>query len=278
MLFQRAAVTLTLGPLALWLIYLGGWALFVPLIVLMLIASVEFGRMLRALDLHYPQLLVSTFIAILYIVPMVTIGDDALVWSTLTLFIGFVLITLTALFNYETGKERAALSLFTSFGTVMLIGWLGMHILLLRNIDPASGSSSWEWTMIAILATWSADVGAYLVGSFLTGRVLGRHAFTPRLSPKKTYEGFFGGIVFSATLATAVGTIAFGMPPLLVLALSLCLAAIGTMGDLVISLVKRESGIKDSGNIFPGHGGALDRLDSILWSMAFAYYFVRFLT
>ncbi len=100
---------------------------------------------------------------------------------------------------------------------------------------------------------------------------------SPRLSPKKTVEGYIGGIVFG-TLITAIAAALIGMDLLPVIILSFVISAITPAGDLGISLLKREAAVKDSGHFLPGHGGALDRVDTILWSVTIAYYLIPFLT
>lgn len=274
MILKRAAVMLTLGPLVLWLIYLGGWFLFVPLVAIMLIACAEFGRMTAELDIKFPFWLVGSSIVLHQLVAILAPPDKAPIWLMATLFLGLFASLLYALRHYENGSDNATKTLFGSIVAIIFLGWLGSHPMLLRNIDPSRGSIYWQWTMVAVVATWMSDTGAYLVGSFLAGKLLGRHPLTPRLSPKKTYEGYIGGILIGALSASLVGILVFGLPTNVVIGLSTLLAAIGTAGDLAISMLKRESGIKDSGNIFPGHGGALDRIDSLLWSIAIAYYFL----
>ena len=137
---------------------------------------------------------------------------------------------------------------------------------------------AWQWTMLTILCTWLSDSGAYVVGRFVAGRFVGRHALTPRLSPKKTVEGYVGGVFFGT--ATAVLFAWFSLLPLpIALSLGLLVSAVlAPAGDLGVSLLKREAGVKDSGGLFPGHGGALDRIDSLVWSVTIAYYFVLFLS
>ncbi len=276
MILQRAAVTVTLGPLALWLLYMGGWFVFVPAVAIMLIGCLEFGRMTTALGNRFPTVLVLISVAALHTIASFAPREQVTTWQSATLFLACFAALCHALWHFESGGTQAIFTLFSTFATIIFLGWLGSHLLLLRNISPDAGSVSWEWTAIALVATWSSDVGAYLVGSFLTGKLLGRHALTPRLSPKKTYEGYIGGVIFGFLLASLIGIFWFELPTSQVLILSALLAAVGTLGDLAISMLKRESGIKDSGNIFPGHGGALDRLDSLLWTLPFAYYFLYF--
>jgi phosphatidate cytidylyltransferase len=149
----------------------------------------------------------------------------------------------------------------------MLLGWLGSHFFRLRALE----NMALEWTLLTLIASWTTD-GA----SFLVGRSIGRHKFSPRLSPKKTVEGYLGGIVFGTLVTAIVGTV-LEMNILAVIVLSLVIAVLTPAGDLAISLLKREAGVKDSGTFLPGHGGALDRVDTIIWSVTIAYYLIPFL-
>jgi phosphatidate cytidylyltransferase len=116
------------------------------------------------------------------------------------------------------------------------------------------------------LGTWIADSGAFVVG-----KSMGRHKLSPRLSPNKTVEGYVGGIVLG-TLFTVGLSFPLGVASLPALVLGLLASVVSPAGDLGISLLKREAGVKDSGTFLPGHGGALDRIDSLIWSVAFAYF------
>lgn len=119
------------------------------------------------------------------------------------------------------------------------------------------------------LLVWANDTGAYL-----TGVTAGKHKLMERISPKKTWEGFFGGMVMSALVAWllsgwlgVVGTAQW-------IAISMIIAIFGTYGDLAESMLKRSSGVKDSGSILPGHGGFLDRFDSTIFSFPIVYLFI----
>lgn len=122
------------------------------------------------------------------------------------------------------------------------------------RLEPAQGA----WVLLFALAVvMAADVGAYFAG-----HRFGRVKLAPAVSPGKTWEGVFGGLVCSLAVA-AFGAPALGWPPALVLPLALGAAAFSVVGDLMESLMKRHSGLKDSGHLFPGHGGVLDRVDSL---------------
>ncbi len=269
MLLQRAVIALTLGPLALYLVYLGGWFFFIPLAVVLCLACVEYTRMTRALGWHTSYLV---------LIPVVVLQLIAANWPNLNLsgfalFVGLLVVLGYCLVLYERRLvETAPATWMAMIGGVMLFGWLGGHFFRIRGLPEFA----WQWTVLALVTTWFADSGAYLVGRFLTGKVLGRHQLSPRLSPNKTVEGYIGGVVLG-TLFTAVAAYLMQLPLNSAVALGLLVGVLSPMGDLGISMLKRTSGIKDSGHIFGEHGGALDRLDSLLWSVPMAYYLVLFI-
>jgi phosphatidate cytidylyltransferase len=117
------------------------------------------------------------------------------------------------------------------------------------------------------IGTWASDSFAYFVGS-----ALGRHKLCPSISPNKTIEGAVGAVVGTTLTIAALGSF-FGWPLPLMAVLGALIAVIATLGDLVESVAKRETGIKDSGNIIPGHGGVWDRFDSVLFTAPLVYYF-----
>lgn len=111
--------------------------------------------------------------------------------------------------------------------------------------------------LTALAIVWAADIGA-----FFAGRRFGRVKLAPRVSPGKTWEGVIGGLLGAAMVAGA-GAMALGHPPVAAIPMGISVAAISIVGDLTVSMFKRNAGLKDSGNLFPGHGGVLDRVDSV---------------
>ena len=137
-------------------------------------------------------------------------------------------------------------------GVLALVpAWLALVRL---RLDLAQGA---QWVLFTLLLVWGADIGAYFAG-----RRFGHTRLAPDVSPGKTWEGVFGGFALSAIVAVA-GSVWFGLP--LYAFLPLCLAVVGfsIVGDLTESLLKRFAGVKDSGTLFPGHGGVMDRIDSV---------------
>ncbi len=174
------------------------------------------------------------------------------------------------LFQYERGREGAALDFAATVGGLAYLGWVGAYLLDLRNL-PDGG---W-WVFLVLPATWMADTGAYSIGA-----AYGRHKLAPRLSPKKSWEGYWAG-VFTGTLFGGFFAYAYSTwGPLQVsiwqgALLGLILSVIAPLGDLGESLFKRPGGIKDSGSLIPGHGGAFDRIDSWLWAAVIGYYYIQ---
>jgi CDP-diglyceride synthetase len=119
----------------------------------------------------------------------------------------------------------------------------------------------YPWVFMALLPTWAADIAAYVIGS-----LIGRRKLAPRISPGKTWEGTIAGFLAAASAVWFVGTQVFSpaLPASLLVPLALTIGPAGLLGDLLESALKRAAGVKDSGTIFPGHGGVLDRIDSLL--------------
>ncbi len=268
--WQRAIVALIVGPVLIIATYLGGWFYFVPLFLVLLVAGSEYAHIMNALKHNTPRWLLLPSIALVLVAawwPQWNLQGPAL-------FLALFASLIYCLGLFERGITLdAALDWFALVAGIMLLGWVGSHFFLLRHLPE----DAWQWTLVALLGIWFADMAAYGVGKFLAGRFfLGRHALAPRLSPKKTVEGYVGGIIVG-TLAAAVTAVVLELPVLLAGLCGLAVSVLGVFGDLSISLLKREAGIKDSGKLFPGHGGALDRLDSLVWAVAIVYYLVVFL-
>lgn len=152
--------------------------------------------------------------------------------------------------------------------TCLYVGVFGSHLVLLR-LEPEGQ----RWLLVLLAATFATDTGAYAIG-----RTFGRHAFMPRISPRKTWEGALGGVVFGT--AAAIGaTLALGLELEGDLALLwfLLLPPAAIAGDLLESALKRRMDVKDMSNLLPGHGGLLDRLDSLLVVGVCLYWIVRWL-
>ncbi|HTR96835.1 MAG TPA: phosphatidate cytidylyltransferase [Candidatus Acidoferrales bacterium] len=167
----------------------------------------------------------------------------------------------------------------TVFG-VLYVGWLSAHFVLLRELPWRAGldyADGARLVLYAFLVTWSCDTGAYAVG-----RWLGRTRPWTTISPRKTLEGSIGGFAF-ALLGAWVGSVWFmhsraGQPwlrPIDVLAIGALVGVCGQVGDLVESLLKRDAASGDSSDLIPGHGGMLDRFDSLYFGAPILYYYLK---
>jgi len=144
---------------------------------------------------------------------------------------------------------------------VVLVGLAALLFLdALGDTRAAHGAATGlpVWLLLAIGATWAADVGAYAIGS-----VAGRRKIAPRISPGKTWEGTLGGFAAAALAVLGISAL-FGLGRLDAAVAAVTIGPAAFAGDLLESWVKRRAGVKDSGRIFPGHGGMLDRIDSLV--------------
>jgi phosphatidate cytidylyltransferase len=154
--------------------------------------------------------------------------------------------------------------------TVIYIGLSAGAVVGLRVVSPDYVGRSWVFLVLLVMAI--GDTGA-----LYTGRILGKHRLAPNISPKKTVEGLIGGTAASIAAAVAFGTIVLGLDAIRAGILGLVLGLLGVVGDLFESLLKRSVDIKDTSSIFPGHGGILDRIDSLLFAAPALLLYVRFI-
>lgn len=191
---------------------------------------------------------------------------------TLALFLIVVLITQTFRFQKDFSKMLAGVGV-TIFG-VLYVVFLGGFIVSMRvGFDnPIVPHLSTKLLAFFFLVVMGADTGAYYVG-----KNFGKHKLAPDISPGKTWEGVIGGLVLSSIFALLASLTFF--PELnykISIPLAIVMSVVGLFGDLAESAIKRGAGAKDAANILPGHGGLLDRLDSLLFNAPVLYYFARF--
>ncbi len=179
-----------------------------------------------------------------------------------------VLVLVALLFRASEFSRDVPAAALTLMGAAYL-GGLGGCIAALRVMPPVEDGA---WRIVLLLAiVMAADTAAYFVG-----RALGRHKLAPAISPGKTVEGALGGLAGGALGALAVRAAGFPLPVGHAVGLGLAVTVLAIAGDLLESLLKRWAGVKDSGRLFPGHGGMLDRLDSLLFGAAVLYYYFSF--
>ena len=164
-------------------------------------------------------------------------------------------------------KEGAFVGWVWTLAGILYLGWLLSHFVALRGLDDGR-----NWVFLALFATFASDTAAYFVG-----RALGRHHLAPAISPGKTWEGTIAG-VFGAIIVSLLFTLpsCFNLPLGYgqAILLGFLISLFGQIGDLTESLFKRNIGVKDSGSLLPGHGGFLDRIDSVVFAGVVVYYYV----
>ena len=202
----------------------------------------------------------GAFAAAVLFLRAVTHGEPTL------LPLAVIVIAAAALSRAETMSTTVTAAAGTLFAGAY-IGTLGGTIAGLRVLSPVE-DGAWRVTLLLAIVM-ASDTFAYFAGS-----AFGRHKLAPGISPGKTIEGLAGGLVGGVVAALLVR--AFGLPALpapAAVALGIVVATFGVVGDLVESMMKRWAGVKDSGHLFPGHGGMLDRLDSLLFGAPVLYYY-----
>lgn len=182
---------------------------------------------------------------------------EASLWASLGWWIVALLLVLFYPASAALWRHSRALRLLFGIVTIVPFFW-GMVALRTWHYEanPYSGSL---WLLYVMFLVWGADSGAYIFG-----KLFGKHKLAPKVSPGKTWEGFIGGLVTSAVIAWLFGVWAnLDVTPGVLLVCSIFAALASVLGDLTESMFKREAGIKDSGHLIPGHGGILDRIDSL---------------
>lgn len=178
-------------------------------------------------------------------------------WASLAWWTGALLLVLFYPASATLWRHSRLLRLLFGVLTIIPFFW-GMMALRQYHYESDHFAGAW-WLLFVMFLVWGADSGAYMFG-----KLFGRHKLAPKVSPGKTWEGFLGGLVSSALIAVLFASFA----PLTIPTGTLVMCAVmstlaSVLGDLTESMFKREAGIKDSGNLIPGHGGILDRIDSL---------------
>lgn len=256
MVFWLRVLSALIGvPILIAAVWYGGVVLLAVTAALMLLGVREMSSMFFQIDLHVPLILVipgCLFLAVAAYEYKVGYPAEAAI-----LLLIFYLIAMLVAYPRLSPLDAAV-----SFFSTIYVGLL-IYLYLLSTLP-----NGWIWLIIMFFCTWSNDTGAYLVG-----RRLGRRRLAPELSPRKTVEGALGGLV-ACMFAAWVVAFYTKLPLVLLLLLGLIIGVAAQAGDLVESAIKRQTGVKDSGRLIPGHGGILDRFDSMLFTAPLVYYYV----
>jgi phosphatidate cytidylyltransferase len=190
---------------------------------------------------------------------------------------GVVAIVVIASASFEVFRNRSSSAIqnvaATVFG-VLYVGWLTSHLILLRHINEGADNltemDGMGAVLLALFIPWICDTAAYF-----TGRAIGRHKLIPRVSAGKTVEGAIGGLVGTPLILLMLRPELFAFIGTVdTVILGLAGAVVSQTGDLAESLIKRDANVKDASHIIPGHGGVLDRFDSVLFSAPFVFYYL----
>ncbi len=181
---------------------------------------------------------------------------------------GLVLLAMALhLVAFERGRDHAAGDFAITVTGLIYLGWIGSYLVKLRELPGGL-----FWFFLVLPSVWFADSGAYLIG-----KNFGRNKLSPLLSPKKTWEGYLGGVFFGILAGVLFAWLWRNEITISLLdgaVIGLVMASLTTLGDLGESMIKRQAGMKDSSHILPGHGGIFDRIDTWLWASALGYYLI----
>lgn len=260
---QRATSAAILVPVLLVVIAVGGLAISLAIALIMVVAAREVFALLKTAG--QPALAaLGTVLALT--VALDAAFPDVLEGSGLLLIAIGVVLTAVAAFTRPDPRDGLGTWMATVFGA-LYVSLLAFVIRLGHAGTPLPAGAPLEvlgpergWIVLLILAVWSYDTGAYLVG-----RQFGREKFLTHISPSKTYAGLVGGVI-ATTVVVALMLMGLGQNPVHALVLGPLAALSAQAGDLAESMLKRAANTKDSGNLIPGHGGMLDRVDSFLFA------------
>ncbi|HBY94561.1 MAG: phosphatidate cytidylyltransferase [Ardenticatenaceae bacterium] len=257
MLATRLLSAVALIPIVALLVWQGGLFFLVLVAVAGGVALWEFYQMMRAGGFR-PLAVVGAVAFALMLIGANGVDRRLQAFAVVVLVLGGLLWELA---SPEAEGKLQGWALTTA--GALYIGWPLAHAVELRGRPDGL----W-WVMIVLLATWATDTGAYFAGRFF-----GHHPFSPQYSPKKTWEGVLGGWSLGLVVTALLAWWLLGLSPAGSFVLGLLLGPAAVYGDLAESMLKRRVGVKDSGSLIPGHGGLLDRLDSLLFTAVVTYYF-----
>ena len=244
------------------------WFSQVPLLIVAVGAAAALGAWeFYRLGTHaeaQPLTLFGAIWAVLFVVAALFQVD----WATASLLASAAVLPLVWLIIFR--RDTWLQSWGWTVTGILYMGWMLGHYVMLRQIDHGR-----ELVILALFTTFACDTSAYFVG-----RAWGKHHMTPTISPHKTWEGAAGGFAGAVAAALALhfllnlGGWSLPLSRLEVVGVGCLIGVMAQVGDLLESLLKRRAGVKDSGNLLPGHGGVLDRIDSLVFTGVIVYYFV----
>ncbi len=264
MLLIRIKTAIVLLVLGLSAIFIGGWAYFAFITIILLLAAREYSQIYQkgGFNPNTILILVAVFGLSLFRYLFEFQYNDIILTTS------FLISMAHFTFQYERGREQAPIDFALTLAAIVYFGWIGSYLISIMFLPKGQ----W-WLLLAITIIAFADSGAYFIGS-----KFGKHKMAPRVSPKKSWEGYFGGVIIGILGGILAGLVfqSFNSSINVIngLILGIILSVIAPIGDLGESMIKRQFNVKDSSNLFPGHGGAMDRIDTWVWAVCISYYLI----
>ncbi|MFC6996723.1 phosphatidate cytidylyltransferase [Rufibacter roseus] len=261
---QRVLAGVIGGAVFIGAIYFSVWSFFLLFLVLTILGQLEFYRLLSEKGYH-PQRSVGLLLGVgAYLVGFAAeYGTLATEW--LFLMPPIVLLALIA----ELYRKKELPFVNVAF-TLLGVFYVAAPFALLHVLAFQTDQYSWQIVLGVMFLIWSSDSGAYAAG-----KSFGKHKLFPRISPGKTWEGWAGGLVLAVVVAWGLSFFFQDLSLELWLGMAVLIGIFGVLGDLVESMLKRSLGVKDSGTLIPGHGGILDRFDSLIMVIPFLVAFLE---
>ncbi len=262
MLRTRFFTALLAFPVLMSIIVIGEWLFAGFLALVLLVAGWEYVHLLRKSAYHPPQWLVWA----LTVLPLAVIWFDHENWRAPGMILLLIAGIAYATWRLEAHDPQPITDLALAVFGGAYVGWLGSTLLAVRQMDDGAFFAILIYGLVAL-----TDTAAYFVG-----RKIGKHKMAPAVSPKKSWEGYIASVMSGLLIGILIGglTDRGGLTWGHGAVIGLLIGALGTAGDLGISVIKRQVGAKDSSKLIPGHGGILDRIDSVLVASALIYYYL----
>ncbi|MCR5657897.1 MAG: phosphatidate cytidylyltransferase [Bacteroidales bacterium] len=267
-LLIRTASGLVLAGVLLGCIIASPWAYAALLLFIVAMGTFEMSRLLKmnsVMGICIGEAVSLGAFGLAAMVALQVAGQRWLLLELLLLMVPF----LYALFSVKHDAKPVFTYLFASLTFLSLPSSL---MLFMYREDLFGGMAGAGLIVLVFCLLWANDIFAYL-----TGKLLGKHKLFPRISPGKTIEGSIGGLVFTIIAMMVFAHYAEWLPLADGIGMAVIAVVFGTLGDLCESMLKRQAGVKDSGKLIPGHGGILDRFDSVMFSVPFVFVFLLLL-
>lgn len=256
----RMLIGFALGSVVMLCIMIGGFAILAMVLTIVILASIEYVKILKHKG-FFPS------------IKIMILSELILAWVAYVqrLDLAALVLTLCSMASFMwvlfCGRQPYIANVATTLLGIIYCGWFPLHIVFLRNLNCSKYDSGLGFVVLMFTAILLTDIGAYYIG-----RHFGKRKLAQVISPNKTVEGSMGGIFFAIIGALIVGYF-IELQWYLALICGLLCTVFAQLGDLAESLIKRDAGVKDSGDALPGHGGFLDRCDSFVFTIPVMYYF-----